>query len=294
MHVGSLRRCLSVAGWACLLVAGLGWVDVAVAAGPHPGSDLVGKPLYLRGLWEQDQLSFDAAGRPQGKATAGSVTLSGVDVMDAKVHGKSLVLTGYRVALVAKSNPKEGLERRTIRSARGGKASGEPLDKMRITIQPDAAGSFDDGLKAVFTEGLEEFGGSVPGSWHCYAQSYFVPVVAENAFKAVQECASVATRTGTETVRRVGGGVKPPRVTYQIDPQFTVVARELKLSGASLVSLTVGKDGTTSDVKIVRAAGAGLDEAALEAVAHYKFEPATRDGVAVPVTLNIEVNFQIF
>jgi TonB family protein len=232
-----------------------------------------------------------------GKATAGSVTLSGVDVVEAKMHGKSLVLTGYRVALVAKSNPREGLERRTIRSNRVGKDSGKPVDKMKITIQPDAAGSFDDGLKAVFAEGLEELRGSVPASWHCYAQGYFVPAVAEDAYTRVQDCARAAARAGNGTgtvVRRVGGGVLPPRVTYQIEPTFTLAAREIKLSGGTLVSLTVDKDGMPSNVKILRAVGAGLDEKALDAVMHYKFAPATENGVPVAVTLNIEVNYQIF
>jgi TonB family protein len=295
MHVSLLRRCSVVMGWVCLLLVGLGWGEPAVAAGPGPGADLVGKQLYLRGLWEQDELSFDAFGQPLGKATAGPVTLSGVDVMEAKVHGKTLVLTGYRVALVAKSDPKAGLERRTIKSARGGKPSGEPLDKMKITIQQDAGGGFDGGLKAVFAEGLEELAGSVPGPWHCYAQSYFVSVVAENALKAVQQCTMVSARAaGTKPLQRAGGVVQPPKVLYQINPQFTPVARELKVSGASLVSITVTEDGTTSDVRIVRAAGAGLDEAAMEAVAHYKFQPATQNGVAVATVLNIEVNFQIF
>jgi TonB family protein len=290
-----------VVGWGCLLVAGLGGVDVAVAAGPAPGSDLVGKPLYLRGLWEQNQLNFDAAGQPVGKATAGSVTLSGVDVMEAKMHGKSLVLTGYRVALVAKSNPKDGLERRTIRSnARVGKDSGKLIDKMKITIEPDAAGSFDEGLNAVFVEGLAGLGGSIPASWHCYAQSYFVPAVAEDADRRVEECASGRARKETGPVNRTGPVSKvaremlPPKVTYQIEPKFTPTARAMKLSGITLVNLKVDKDGVPSNVKIVRAAGAGLDEAAVEAVAHYKFQPATENGVAVAVNLNIEVNFQIF
>jgi TonB family protein len=295
MHVSLLRRGLVAAGRVCLLMAGLGWVDVAVAAGQTPGAGLIGKSLYLRGLWEQDQLSFDGAGRPLGKATAGSVTLSGVDVVEAKMHGKSLVLTGYRVALVAKSNPREGLERRTIGSiARVGKEAGKPVDKMKITIEPDAAGSFDDGLKAVFAEGLEELKGSVPESWHCYAQSYFVPVVAEDAYKTVEDCVSGPASRARSGVRRIGGGVKPPQVAYQVEPRFTPTAREMKVSGNTLVNLTLDKDGIPSNVKIIRAAGAGLDEGALEAVARYKFVPATRDGVGVPVTLNIEVNFQIF
>jgi TonB family protein len=301
MHVGLLRRGLVAAGRVCLLVAGLGWVDGAVAAGQTPGADLIGRSLYLRGLWEQDQLNFDATGQPVGKATAGSVTLSGVDVVEAKMHGKSLVLTGYRVALVAKSNPKEGLERRTIRSnAQVGKDSGKLIDKMKITIEPDAAGSFAEGLNAVFVEGLSGLGGSIPDSWHCYARSYFVPTVAENADKTVEECATGRAHhetvpvNGARPVKRVGGDVLPPKVTYQVEPKFTLAARKMKLTGATLVNLTVDKDGVPSKVKIVRAAGAGLDEAAVEAVARYKFAPATQNGVAVAVTLNIEVNYQIF
>ena len=98
---------------------------------------------------------------------------------------------------------------------------------MKITIQPDGAGGFDGGLKAVFAEGLEELAGSVPEPWRCYAQSYFVPVVSEDALKVVQACAMVLNSMGKVTVRKVGGGVKPPRVTYQVEPRFTPTAREM-------------------------------------------------------------------
>jgi len=38
----------------------------------------------------------------------------------------------------------------------------------------------------------------------------------------------------------------------------------------------------------------GLDEKAVEAVKQYKFKPATLQGKAVPVEVNIEVNFRIY
>jgi TonB family protein len=38
----------------------------------------------------------------------------------------------------------------------------------------------------------------------------------------------------------------------------------------------------------------GLDEKALEAVRQYKFKAATYQGKAVPVEINIEVNFRIY
>jgi protein TonB len=43
---------------------------------------------------------------------------------------------------------------------------------------------------------------------------------------------------------------------------------------------------------VVRHLGFGLDEKALEAVRKYRFKPAMKNGVPVPVVLMIEINFQ--
>ena len=56
----------------------------------------------------------------------------------------------------------------------------------------------------------------------------------------------------------------------------------------------VDKDGNPSHVRVVRGAGHGLDEKAVEAVRQYRFKPATKDGEPVMVDLYIDVKFQIF
>ena len=40
--------------------------------------------------------------------------------------------------------------------------------------------------------------------------------------------------------------------------------------------------------------GLGLDAVALEAVRTWKFQPATRDGTAVPVRVKVTVSFSLF
>ncbi len=89
MHVGLLKRFLGVVGQLCLLIFGFGWGQPAVAAGGGPGSNLIGKPLYLRGLWDKNQLDFDGAGHLLSKANPGSVALSGVDLVDAVIEWHS-------------------------------------------------------------------------------------------------------------------------------------------------------------------------------------------------------------
>jgi protein TonB len=95
-------------------------------------------------------------------------------------------------------------------------------------------------------------------------------------------------------VMHIGGGVKAPVLTYQVDPEFSEEARKAKFSGNVEVYLWVDEKGNPSHVRVIRGVGMGLDEKAVEAVRQYKFKPATKDGKPVAVDLYINVDFQIF
>ncbi len=104
-------------------------------------------------------------------------------------------------------------------------------------------------------------------------------------------CASAAGQQGP--VYRVGGGVKAPIVLEKQEPDYSEEARLAKLQGSILLSVTVGEDGVTRDLRVRRSLGLGLDEKALEAVSHWRFTPATKDAQPVPVAIDIEVNFRM-
>jgi TonB family protein len=95
-------------------------------------------------------------------------------------------------------------------------------------------------------------------------------------------------------VYHVGGGVSAPSVIYSVDPEYSDEARRAKYTGIVMVSLIVDAQGVPQHVHVVRQLGMGLDEKAVEAVRQYKFKPAIYQGKAVPVEVNIEVNFQIY
>jgi len=87
-------------------------------------------------------------------------------------------------------------------------------------------------------------------------------------------------------VYRVGGGVLPPKVLYDPDPDYSDAARRAKYQGTVVLWVVVGADG--------RSLGMGLDEKAVEAVRRWKFDPAKKDGQAVAVQISIEVNFRLY
>lgn len=95
-------------------------------------------------------------------------------------------------------------------------------------------------------------------------------------------------------VYRVGSGVSPPRVIYSPDPEFSEDARKAKYQGTVVLTVVVGPDGRTHDIRVARSLGLGLDEKAIDAIQKWKFEPGRKDGIAVAVLVNVEVNFRLY
>jgi TonB family protein len=96
-----------------------------------------------------------------------------------------------------------------------------------------------------------------------------------------------------EGVYRVGNGVTQPSVVSKTDPQYSEEARIAKMSGTVKVSAVVGADGKARDVQVTKSVGLGLDEQAVEAIGTWRFQPGVKDGMPVPVMIDVEVNFRL-
>lgn len=267
----------------CAVAVGLAWVLAGCAVAQQTEADirarLVKKPLYLRGQWNSDSLTFDDAGHLQGTAGRASLTLSGIDIGSVKLTSKGLVLTGQRVGLeFTKDVP------RRVGLLVGDPTGGRSPEEMTIKVQTPADGDFAAALDAIFADGLADLDGPLPECWQQYAQKHWLPAAA----------APAPASPAATVPHKVGGVVTAPRVLTQAEPTFSGAARALKYSGAVLVSLIVGQDGKPVQIRILHPVGLGLDERAVASVARYTFQPAMQDGAPVPVMLNIEVNFQIF
>jgi protein TonB len=92
----------------------------------------------------------------------------------------------------------------------------------------------------------------------------------------------------------IGNGVSIPRAIYSPEPEFSEEARRSKYQGEVTLLATIGADGRTRNLVVVRSLGMGLDEKAMEAVRTWRFEPARKNGQPVAVQMNIIVNFHLF
>ena len=103
-----------------------------------------------------------------------------------------------------------------------------------------------------------------------------------------------ASEKTSEPVYEVGNGVTAPKPVYTPDPEYSEKARKKKINGTVVVAMIVTQEGRVRDVKIAKSLDAGLDKQALAAVRTWKFKPAYRNRVPVPVRVMIEVVFRLF
>jgi len=56
----------------------------------------------------------------------------------------------------------------------------------------------------------------------------------------------------------------------------------------------VDKEGNPTDLCILKSAPYGLDAEAAKAVRQYRFQPGSKDGVPVPVRIDIVIKFRFY
>ena len=84
-----------------------------------------------------------------------------------------------------------------------------------------------------------------------------------------------------------------PSIIHKVEPEYSEEARKAKWQGAVMLSIVVDEKGVPQEIKVVHSLGLGLDQKAIEAVQKWRFKPGLKDGKAVPVSANIEVNFRL-
>ena len=90
------------------------------------------------------------------------------------------------------------------------------------------------------------------------------------------------------------GGVTQPVPIYTPEAEFSDEARRQKYQGACEISVIIDAHGNPQNPRVIQRLGMGLDEKAVEAVMHYRFRPAKKDGKPVAARMTVVVNFRLY
>jgi TonB family protein len=89
---------------------------------------------------------------------------------------------------------------------------------------------------------------------------------------------------------RVGGNVKPPTKIKDVRPIYPQDALAAKMQGVVILEVTIDPQGLVSNARVLRGVQL-LDQAAVDAVSQWEFEPTLVNGSQVPVIMTVTVNF---
>ena len=92
-------------------------------------------------------------------------------------------------------------------------------------------------------------------------------------------------------VEKVSDGIVPPRAIFMPNPPYTPEARQKGISGEVSLKVEVRPDGTTDNIRVVKSLDSSLDQSAVDTVAHWRFQPATKAGVPVSKEIVIVTPF---
>jgi TonB family protein len=91
---------------------------------------------------------------------------------------------------------------------------------------------------------------------------------------------------------RVGGNIRVPTKIHNANPVYPATAQTAGIQGVVILELTIATDGAVSDARVLRSIPL-LDQAALDAVRQWRYEPTLLNGAPVPVIMTATVNFAL-
>jgi TonB family protein len=91
---------------------------------------------------------------------------------------------------------------------------------------------------------------------------------------------------------RIGGAIRPPLQTKKVDPVYPPIAQSARVSGVVILEIQVDEQGKVRDPRVLRSIPL-LDQAALDAVSQWEYQPVLLNGAPVPVIMTVTVEFSL-
>ena len=100
----------------------------------------------------------------------------------------------------------------------------------------------------------------------------------------------VAKPVQQKRIVRAGSSLKPPRLMFSVNPEYSPLARQAHIAGVVIVDAIIDEHGNVVQAHAL-SGPALLIQPALKAVLQWKYEPTVLNGQPISVELEVQVNF---
>ena len=147
-------------------------------------------------------------------------------------------------------------------------------------MQPEAATKLSEAERAVF------------GSRKFYSVTLNMPNLNSGGGSWVIRFAELKQDSGPRNPDSPAADLSQPMATRKVDPAYPLQLMRQNVSGTVILYAVIRADGTVGNVRVLRGVDDRLDRFASEAVAQWKFEPATKNGTPVDVEATFQIPFR--
>jgi len=102
----------------------------------------------------------------------------------------------------------------------------------------------------------------------------------------------VAAQYGPIRVGDVGVDIRPPTRIFNVNAIYPEEAKAAGIEGVVVMQITIGEDGSVTNAVVVRSVPM-LDEAAIESVLQWQYQPTLLNGMPVEVEMFVTVSFTL-
>ena len=96
-----------------------------------------------------------------------------------------------------------------------------------------------------------------------------------------------------DEILTVGGAVSRPVLRSGLPPRYPKIGGHARIQGDVILQAVIDERGRVSDVRVLRGLPMGIDQAVVDAVQDWIFEPAKLNGRPVKVYYTLTVKFQL-
>ena len=94
-------------------------------------------------------------------------------------------------------------------------------------------------------------------------------------------------------VLKAGDSVEPPRLIKKVEPKYPVEARKALVQGMVVLEVTTDEEGNVEKVEVLRSESSLLNQASIDAVKQWKYEPMMSKGKPVRLSFNVTLTFRL-